>query len=121
MVKTMETVKRIRPKASWGFYMFPYKLHAVPPQRRRRRGALRLRRRGVGAQGLGALHSGLAAAGVAGGRRHLSIDLSVEGRQRGTPNGLREGPSAPLDLRSSQSICRVCSVRDLRATIVSDF
>ena len=27
MVKTMETVKRIRPKASWGFYMFPYKLH----------------------------------------------------------------------------------------------
>ncbi len=27
MVKTMETVKRIRPKATWGFYMFPYKQH----------------------------------------------------------------------------------------------
>ena len=27
MIVTMETVKRIRPYATWGFYMFPYKLH----------------------------------------------------------------------------------------------
>jgi hypothetical protein len=27
MVQTMQTVKRIRPKATWGWYMFPYKQH----------------------------------------------------------------------------------------------